>query len=382
MAVLSLPTFVSIAVCSASLFGFYTRSTKRPLKWQSTILLALHTLYISYSFLVAFPPNVFRDTNSPLNAGTEMLRARYTRAFPESLMDGEIEDLFTKLGSVDMRLLYFRFGHDVVASCDYCRTYTDYALLALPRPLLSYIREMAFMGAMTLPNSSKSHLRSLSLATLMLAAAAEAYWTLAMPIVMPQPGLPPSPLTYWHDLALAVRLILFLLLPFTLSLPRIPFLYRVPFISSFLPSPAPTTPSGGPPIPTGRALGNLQPVLDHLVPSIQLLKYTRASIMRLPSMRERASDWWVNEKLEGDAGVGDESVKKVARGVGLGYDEVGQPNDEGGEPEKVNGSASPSVQGQEGDKGKSVLRENAKLGLESIMRAVRPSEHWVGGPQQ
>lgn len=109
-----------------------------------------------------------------------------------------------------------RFGHDVVASCDYCRTYTDYALLALPRPLLSYIREMAFMGvrlsafsirssqayqlswkqAMTLPHSPKGHLRSLSLATLMLAAGAEAYWTLAIPIVMPNPGLPPSPLTY------------------------------------------------------------------------------------------------------------------------------------------------------------------------------------------
>lgn len=110
MAVLSLPTFVSIAVCSASLLGFYARSVKqRQLKWQNTALLALHTLYISYSLLVSFPPNVFRDTNSPLNSGTEMLRARYARAYPASLVDGEMEDLFTKLGSVDMRLLYFRF---------------------------------------------------------------------------------------------------------------------------------------------------------------------------------------------------------------------------------------------------------------------------------
>lgn len=104
--------------------------------------------------------------------------------------------------------------------------------------------------------------------------------------------------------------------------------------------------------------------------------------MRLPSMRERATEWWVNEKLEGDAGVGDECVRRVARGVGLGYDEVGNPGEEG-EEESVNGSAShEGVMGQEGGKGKSVLRENAKLGLESIMRAVRPSEHWVKGPQQ
>jgi hypothetical protein len=109
MAVLSLPTFVSIAVCSASIFGLYTRSVKqRPLKWQNTVLLALHTLYLSYSVFVSFPPNVFRDTKSPLNAGTEMLRARYARAQSGALIDGEMDDLFTKLGSVDMRLLYLR----------------------------------------------------------------------------------------------------------------------------------------------------------------------------------------------------------------------------------------------------------------------------------
>jgi hypothetical protein len=98
-------------------------------------------------------------------------------------------------------------------------------------------------------------------------------------------------------------------------------------------------------------------------------------------MRERAAEWWVNEKLEGDAGVGDEGVRRVARGVGLGFEEVEQSG-EGGEQEKTNGSASQeSAPGQDGTKGKSVLRENAKLGLESIMRAVRPSEHWVTAPK-
>ncbi|KAG2003453.1 hypothetical protein CC2G_004055 [Coprinopsis cinerea AmutBmut pab1-1] len=100
-------------------------------------------------------------------------------------------------------------------------------------------------------------------------------------------------------------------------------------------------------IPTGRVLQRLQSTLDHLVSGLHLLKYTRAAVMRMPAMRDRAGAWWEGEKREGDAVLADEGFKRTANGMQLAYDE------------------------KDG-----VLRESTKAALNSLMPGMVPSEHW------
>jgi hypothetical protein len=38
------------------------------------------------------------------------------------------------------------FGHEALATCEYCHSFGDFALYAFPGPLLEYIREIAFVG--------------------------------------------------------------------------------------------------------------------------------------------------------------------------------------------------------------------------------------------
>ncbi|EAU82813.1 hypothetical protein CC1G_11330 [Coprinopsis cinerea okayama7 len=335
MGTLEYPKLLSLALCALSGLIWVKKKPR-----FSHILLLAHTAYIVYQLLIAFPMNVFTDLGVPLNGSAELLRMRMARRRP---LDPELEGLFKRLGSLDHRLLYVRFGHDIIAGCDYCQSFGDYALLALPRPLLAYIREMAFVGVLTLPGSPKSHLRPLGLATLMLSALAEAYFILSATIsIKPQE----EPLiTMWHDTFLRARLALFLLLPFLLHLPRIPFIHRIPIISTFLPIPDPRASQNR--IPTGRVLQRLQSTLDHLVPGLHLLKYTRAAVMRVPAMRDRAGAWWEGEKKEGDAVLADEGFKRTAKGMQLAYDE------------------------KDG-----VLRESTKAALNSLMPGMVPSEHW------
>ena len=48
--------------------------------------------------------------------------------------------------SVVNALICCRFGHDVVATCEYCHSYGDFAFFALSTSILSYIREIAIVG--------------------------------------------------------------------------------------------------------------------------------------------------------------------------------------------------------------------------------------------
>ncbi|TFK28543.1 hypothetical protein FA15DRAFT_665247 [Coprinopsis marcescibilis] len=339
---ISLPLFISLATCTTTGWLYLSRNRLKP----TQILLFIHTIYIAYQILVAFPANVFTDSSSALNVPSDVLRARYMRT--GRTLDAELDGLFTKLGSFDLRILYVQFGHDVVAGCDYCQSFWDFALLALPRPLLSYVREIAFIGALTLPGTPRSHLRALGLGILMLSALAEAYFTLTTPIAL-SPTEKPL-ITMWHDFFLFLRLTLFLILPFLLYLPRIPYIHRLPIISNVVPLPDPKTHPNY--ISPGQQLESIQRTLDHLLPSIHLLKYTRAAIMRLPTMRERASAWWAAEKMEGDEGLADPAVQKAGKGMGLGYEKSSAEQEAG------------------------VLRQNARKGLESLMASAPPSQHW------
>jgi hypothetical protein len=69
-----------------------------------------------------------------------------------------------------------RFGHEVTTSCNYCQTYSDFALFALPTVLLQYIRTTFVVGLLTIRGSYKERWRTICVAALVLAALCEAWW--------------------------------------------------------------------------------------------------------------------------------------------------------------------------------------------------------------
>lgn len=82
---------------------------------------------------------------------------------------------FSAVASSELRAFYVRFGHNVLFSCEHCQTFEDYALFAFPRPALAYLREIAFVGLLTLEKLNRSHLRPLGVGILVAAFVTETY---------------------------------------------------------------------------------------------------------------------------------------------------------------------------------------------------------------
>lgn len=125
--------------------------------------------------------------------------------------------------------------------------------------------------------------------------------------------------------------------------------------------------------------------LGHLVPTLHLLKYSHAAIMRSqetddaaalnssspsqaqvqaqspsPSLHARASEWWREEAREGHVVRTDEGVRKILKVAGLGLDEE-QKADDG------------STTQPEGP-----LLNSAKIAVNMLKeQGGPPSEHWV-----
>lgn len=109
--------------------------------------------------------------------------------------------------------------------------------------------------------------------------------------------------------------------------------------------------------------------LGHLVPTLQLLKYTHAAIMRdqgdeedssKTSMHDNASQWWADEKREGDAVRKDENIAGMFKGAGMGF-----------EPEVKDGEGT-VVQPE----GKLLL--SARMAIDMMLQqGVKPSDHWI-----
>jgi hypothetical protein len=94
--------------------------------------------------------------------------------------------------------------------------------------------------------------------------------------------------------------------------------------------------------------------LEHLIPTLHLAKYTKASIMRTPELRESASKWWDEEEKEGKWMSEDEDLKKTAKMSGLGY------------------GRGPSGTGEDDEP----LRKSAGIAVQSLQQGAVPSEHW------
>jgi hypothetical protein len=69
-----------------------------------------------------------------------------------------------------------RFGQALLQDCEYCRTADDFAIHALPRPLLQYVREAAIVGLVTARGTQRGRWRLWGIWSLLAAAVLEAYW--------------------------------------------------------------------------------------------------------------------------------------------------------------------------------------------------------------
>ncbi|TFK61219.1 hypothetical protein BDN72DRAFT_778483 [Pluteus cervinus] len=70
--------------------------------------------------------------------------------------------------------------------------------------------------------------------------------------------------------------------------------------------------------------------------------------MRVPELRTQAGEWWEKKEREGDWIRGDEEVRRLARGVGLAYEN----KEEGG------------------------LRTSARQAVGTLKMAYVPSQYW------
>ncbi|KIM71348.1 hypothetical protein PILCRDRAFT_54875, partial [Piloderma croceum F 1598] len=260
-----------------------------------------HTLYILYILLVKTPPNIFTRLHIPLTMSSDKIRAELLKhssveSGPAPGLPKHLETLLKRLSSFDARNIYVRFGQSVLQDCEYCHTYDEYALYALPRPLLEYIRETVVVGILTISGSHQERWRTLAIGAIVCAAVAEGYWVSTVQIQIPKDGMG---VVMWHDVLWAYRHILFLILPIVLRV---------------LPS---SPPAANPMASLPSTLG----LLEQSLARIHLLKFTRGSVMRDPRLRETAGEWWDRERKEGEWGREDEDVQRMAERLGFGYTE-------------------------------------------------------------
>ncbi|THH30570.1 hypothetical protein EUX98_g3622 [Antrodiella citrinella] len=215
-----------------------------------------------------------------------------------------LESLLTRMSSFDFRTLYVRFGQSVLQDCEYCTTYDEFALYALPGPLLEYVRETAFIALVTIRGSHRERWRTYASAGVVCVAALEGYMVASHAVRVPKDGLGVFML---HDNLWLCRHLLFLLLPVVIHVTR------------------PVAPATTDPTTTiQQTHAHLQETLTRLT----TLKYARGAVMRDPSLRASATEWWGKQRVLGEVVREDEGVQRMADKLGYGYAETGQEGQE------------------------------------------------------
>lgn len=74
----------------------------------------------------------------------------------------------------------------MVQECEHCHSFLDYALFAIPRPLLEYVRSAAVVGFVTMRETGREWARRWALCALVLAAAVEAYMLATVEVSIPR----------------------------------------------------------------------------------------------------------------------------------------------------------------------------------------------------
>ncbi|KAJ7249468.1 hypothetical protein C8J57DRAFT_1136754, partial [Mycena rebaudengoi] len=291
---------VTAASVIAPWFYFDIHKTPgRPLASSRSLLsifLLLHSLFLLYKIIVLPPLNIFTRLNVPISTPADAIRSILLSQSDTGELPKPLETLLKHLGSFDVKTYYIRFGHSVVSNCDYCLSFEEFAMFALPRTLISYIWECAVTGLVTISGSGRERYRTLAVAAVAGAFCFEAYWISTVAIKIPKGD---EKVFMWHDRLYLARQLLFLVLP--------PLVHMLPARQSAAAALNPTI----------AAMRTAEMALARL----QLLRIARGAVMRVPGLRSRAAAWWDAEAREGAWVREDEGVQELARKLGTGYDE-------------------------------------------------------------
>lgn len=105
----------------------------------------------------------------------------------------------------------------------------------------------------------------------------------------------------WHDNLWLLRQLLFLFLP---------------ILTHFLP------PSRSETMLAVPALASARGALEQSVARLASLRYAHGAVMRDPTLRAAAGNWWERQRKEGVWAREDENVRQVAERLGRGFDEA------------------------------------------------------------
>lgn len=132
-----------------------TPVAKTPMMKALTVLVTLHSIYIASQLIFSRPSNIFSSLSVPFAMPTPAIKEIILSHSSSGLLPPHLEALLIRLQTYDARALYIRFGHDVVQYCDYCHSFTDFALFYAPPVALQYIRTIVVIGLMTERGSGK-----------------------------------------------------------------------------------------------------------------------------------------------------------------------------------------------------------------------------------
>ncbi|KIY71370.1 hypothetical protein CYLTODRAFT_369495 [Cylindrobasidium torrendii FP15055 ss-10] len=275
---------VTIAVTAP--FFYLIPSIRR--SW-TRLVLCIYAIFLLHNAAVHPPPNIFTRLHMPLSTPTDAIRAFLLSKTDLPDLPEHIEVLLKRLSSLEARLVFVRFGEDVLAHCDWCHSNTDFVMYALPKALWAYIREAAIVGWLTRKGTNLSAWRSTALCVLLGAAGAEAY--VRATVVIEIKG--DSEVSMWNDNLELARIALFALLPLVVefALPRIPT----------------------PPHP---ALAHLHGLREKIFAA----SHMRGAILRSPELRRKSLAYWEKQRQEGKWIRESDNVKFIARNVDLPYE--------------------------------------------------------------
>ncbi|EJD05512.1 uncharacterized protein FOMMEDRAFT_103583 [Fomitiporia mediterranea MF3/22] len=261
-----------------------------------SIFVALHSVYILYKLIITPPQNIFALLHVPLNEASDKIRHLLMEKAHVTLLPKSLEILLMRLQSFDVRISYVRFGHSAVQDCEHCATLHDFALYALPAPVLEYVRMSAIIGLATIHGSGREGWRFVALIMLSMVAATEVYFVLTSEVVFVAEEKQTIML---HDMALCFRRIFFLLF--------LPLLYLIP--------PRRKAPS------LLQVLPDLAVRMERMHARLQLLRLTSAGRARHPNLHTSADAWWTRQRENGQSAMNDPTLHETVGKLGLSLDE-------------------------------------------------------------
>jgi len=237
---------------------------------------------------------------------------------------------------------------------------------------VKYVREVMMMGALTLQGSRHGHHRTPSVGVVCAAAIFEVYIIFTVTVGIPKDEeysrdvwrwverfYGGHGVVQWHDALLLGRRILFLVLPIMVHFVLNPSSLHISTTTLSKPiQPGDTAQAS----PESLALSTLQA----LVLKLQLLRLTRGAITRNPKLRAAAENYWTAERQEGEWVRNDEDVQRIARSMGLGFDEASKEDTD----DQLSSTSSDGP-----------LLKNAKTAVQNLLAGFLPSSFW-GLPQR